>query len=123
MKRALAAAVLLIIASLPAAAVRPTAKAKEEAKRFGLDKLERAQRQAPRSGAKSDFSRFNSTQGGRWKMRIDPRTGTPEALSEGRTAPRAGPGVPRRRVTRRIPWRGARAQGRSHRGARRLTFA
>jgi len=85
------AAFLLLAAALPARAVRPTAKAKEEAKRFGANKLERQARRAPRAGVQNEFSRFNSRNEGRWKLRFDPRTGAPQALSEGRTAPRSGP--------------------------------
>ena len=91
MKRALVVAALLFAAALPAAAVRPSGRAKEEAKRFGLDKLERRARRAPRPGLQSEFSRFNAAHEGRWKLRVDPRTGAPEALSDGRTAPRSGP--------------------------------
>lgn len=90
MKIALAA-LMLVAAALPASAVRPSARAKEEAKRFGLNTLERKAQRAARKNLKKDFSRFNATHEGRWKMRIDPRTGEPAALSEGRTAPRAGP--------------------------------
>ena len=88
--RSLLAAVL-VLAALPAAAVRPSARAKEEAKRFELDKLEPRARKAPRPSLQNDFSRFNSRHEGRWKLRVDPRTGAPAAISEGRTAPRAGP--------------------------------
>lgn len=91
MRNLLAAAVLIVAAALPAAAVRPSARAKEESRRFGLDKLEPGTRRAPRAGVQNEFSRFNSSHEGRWKLRIDARTGAPEALSEGRTAPRAGP--------------------------------
>lgn len=90
MNRALLGAVLLFAAALPAAAVRPSGRAKEEARRFGLDKLERKQRRAPKQSVKDEFNRFNSTHEGRWKIRYDARTGAPEALSEGRTAPRSG---------------------------------
>jgi Zn-dependent metalloprotease len=85
------AAILILAAALPAQAVRPSARAKEESKRFGLDKLERRARRAPRPGVQNEFSRFNSSHEGQWKLRVDPRTGAPEALSEGRTAPRSGP--------------------------------
>ncbi len=91
MKQAFAAAVLILVSSLPAHAVRPSASAKQEAKRFGLDKLERSTRRAPRAAIKNEFSRFNARHEGHWKLRIDPRTGEPEALSDGRTAPRSGP--------------------------------
>lgn len=94
MRKALPAAAALVIAlaaALPASAVRPSARAREEARRFGLDKIDPALRRAPRPGVQADFSRFNSRNEGRWKMRVDPRTGQPEALAEGRTAPRSGP--------------------------------
>ncbi|MEK7234770.1 MAG: PepSY domain-containing protein [Elusimicrobiota bacterium] len=84
-------AVLIFAAALPASAVRPSARAKAEAKRFGLDKLERRARRSPRPDVLNQFSRFNSSHEGRWKLRIDARTGAPQALSEGRTAPRSGP--------------------------------
>jgi Zn-dependent metalloprotease len=88
--RPLLAVVLLAASALPASAVRPTARAREEARRFGLDKLERPTRKAPRRESKEEFARFNAGHEGRWKLRFDPRTGAPEALSEGRTAPRSG---------------------------------
>jgi hypothetical protein len=88
---AAAALVLLAAAALPASAVRPSARAKEEARRFGLDKLEGSVRRAARVGVQEEFTRFNSRHEGRWKLRVDPRTGAPSALSEGRTAPRSGP--------------------------------
>ncbi|MDD5304799.1 MAG: PepSY domain-containing protein [Elusimicrobia bacterium] len=91
MRHALAAALLVFAAALPSEAVRPSARAKEEAKRFGLNRLEPRTIRAPRAGVQNEFSRFNSSHEGRWKMRIDARTGAPEALSEGRTAPRSGP--------------------------------
>ncbi|MBI2787481.1 MAG: PepSY domain-containing protein [Elusimicrobia bacterium] len=84
-------AVILLAAALPASAVRPSQKAKTEARRFGLDKLERGAPKGPRAGLLNEFSRFNSRHEGRWKLRVDPRTGAPEALSDGRTAPRSGP--------------------------------
>ncbi|MBI4060407.1 MAG: hypothetical protein HY403_03155 [Elusimicrobia bacterium] len=90
MSRGLAAVILVLVAALPAAAVRPTARAREEAKRFGLNKLDRAARRSPRAGVKNEFSRFNAAHEGRWRLRFDPRTGAPAALSDGRTAPRAG---------------------------------
>lgn len=89
--RIIFAVALLFATAFPAQAVRPSAHAKEEARRFGLNKLEHRARKTPRPGVQSDFSRFNATHEGRWKLRIDPRTGAPEALSEGRTAPRSGP--------------------------------
>ncbi len=91
MRNALAAAVLMLAAALPASAVRPSARAQEEAKRFGLDRLERTMRRAPKQAVQNEFSQFNRTHESRWKLRFDPRTGAPEALSEGRTAPRSGP--------------------------------
>lgn len=91
MTRLLAAGLLALTCALPAAAVRPSGKAKSDAKRFGLNKLERRARRAPRAGIQGDFSRFNSRHAGRWKLRLDPRTGEPEALTEGKTAPRSGP--------------------------------
>ncbi len=91
MKRVLAAAVLLFAAALPAAAFRPSGNAKEEARRFSLNKLTRSVRRPARPGLQTEFSRFNATHEGRWKMRVDPRTGLPEALVDGRTEPRSGP--------------------------------
>ncbi|MBI5246183.1 MAG: hypothetical protein HY923_03310 [Elusimicrobia bacterium] len=81
---------LVLLAALPASAVRPSERAKKDAKRFGLDKLERTRTRTPRARMNEDFGRFNSSSGGRWKLRLDPRTGEPSALSEGRTAPRRG---------------------------------
>lgn len=86
-----AALLLLLAAALPAEAVRPAKRAKQEARRFGLDKLEPQTRRPPRAGVQAEFSRFNSRHEGRWKLRLDPRTGAPEAISDGRTAPRSGP--------------------------------
>ncbi|PIR15716.1 MAG: hypothetical protein COV48_12855, partial [Elusimicrobia bacterium CG11_big_fil_rev_8_21_14_0_20_64_6] len=90
MRNLLAAALLIFMAAGPAEAVRPSARAKEEARRFGLNKLQRPPRRQPRAGTQKEFSRFNSTHEGRWKLRINPDTGLPEALSGGRTAPRSG---------------------------------
>ncbi|MCM2304468.1 MAG: PepSY domain-containing protein [Elusimicrobia bacterium] len=88
---AAAALALLLAGALPAGAVRSTTRAREEARRFGLDKLGGGVQRAPRAGVQSEFTRFNSRNEGRWKLRIDPRTGAPEAISDGRTAPRSGP--------------------------------
>jgi|CXWL01.1.fsa_nt_gi Zn-dependent metalloprotease len=86
----LLASLLILSGALPARAVRPSANAREEAKRFGLNRLSRPLLRAPDPAAMSAFSNFNAASGGRWNLRFDPRTGMPAALSEGRTAPRAG---------------------------------
>ncbi len=90
-RRALPAVLLLFVAALPASAVRPSARAMEEAKRFGLNRFEQPVRGVPKRGVQNEFFRFNATHEGRWKLHFDPRTGAPAALSEGRTAPRSGP--------------------------------
>ncbi|UPT76008.1 MAG: hypothetical protein M0D55_10260 [Elusimicrobiota bacterium] len=91
MRALLAAAVLLVVSALPARAVRPSIRAREEAKRFGLKGVDKRPRRAPRQRSKNEFNRFNNRHGGRWKLRFDERTGAPSGLSEGKTAPRSGP--------------------------------
>ncbi len=88
--RILLAVVVLLAGALPAHAVRPSGHAREDAKRFGLNRLERPLLRVPDQAAKNEFAHFNAVSGGRWKLRFDPRTGMPAALSEGRTAPRPG---------------------------------
>ncbi len=88
--RRLILAVLLLAAAGSAHAVRPGEKARRDAKRFGLDRLDRGVRRAPNQKAKNEFIRFNQQHGRSWKLRFDPRTGAPAALTEGRTYPRRG---------------------------------
>lgn len=87
--RALLLAALALCAA-PALAVRPGEKARVDARRFGLDRFERSQRRAPDQGAKNAFDRFNARGGGRWRVRFDPRTGLPAAITDGLTTPRPG---------------------------------
>lgn len=87
--KALLAAVLLLVAA-PSWAVRPSARAKEEARRYGLKGPEKETRRAPRQRSKNAFGGFNGRNGGNWKMRFDPRTGNPSSLGEGKTYPRPG---------------------------------
>ncbi len=91
MRRLLAAAVLLAAAALPCEAVRPSGRAREEVKRFGLNRLEKSRQRAPRQRSRNEFSRFNDRNGGRWKLRYDQRTGLPEALTDGTGSPKPGP--------------------------------
>ncbi|MBI4678454.1 MAG: T9SS type A sorting domain-containing protein [Elusimicrobia bacterium] len=90
---ALAAAVLgWLIAGSGArpVALRPQGVTVEDRKRFGLSQGLRKERRPPRTSAQRAFEAFNRAQGARWKMRFSPRTGAPEALTEGEAAPRPG---------------------------------
>ena len=88
--RAVLLAALVLVAAGPALAIRPGERARKDAKRFGLDKLERPLRRAPDQAAKNEFDRFNSRHGGRFHLRFDPRTGEPSALVDGLTTPYPG---------------------------------
>ncbi|OGR49806.1 MAG: hypothetical protein A2X37_11450 [Elusimicrobia bacterium GWA2_66_18] len=83
-------AALVALASLPALAIRPTAESRSEARRFGLNRLEKIHRRAPSARSQSAFSAFNASEGGHWKIRYDARTGNPFAVVGGRTIPRPG---------------------------------
>lgn len=88
--RPLVAALLLGLAAAPAGAVKAGPQAREEARRFGLDRREPLRRKAPRAGLAGDFEGFRAAQGGGWRLRVDPRTGEAASLSGGRTRPRRG---------------------------------
>jgi len=77
MRRLAAAAALLALLALPAAAVRPSSDNRADARRFGLDRLEKTQRRAPSVRTRDAFRAFNASEGGAWKVRYDPRTGLP----------------------------------------------
>ncbi|MDX6770600.1 MAG: FlgD immunoglobulin-like domain containing protein [Elusimicrobiota bacterium] len=83
-------AALLFASAAPAAAVKGGDKARAEARRFGLDQKEPRVRRAARGTLRRDFERFKSSQGGAWRLRVDPRTGGAAGLSGGRTRPRRG---------------------------------
>ena len=90
--RRLGPALLLILTFIaaPAWAVRPTSQSLSDARRFGLNRLEKTQRKPPSARSRSAFGSFNSSEGGSWAVRYDPRTGLPAALVGGRSAPRPG---------------------------------
>jgi len=91
--RALAVAALLAVALLgprEAHAIRGSATARSDAKRFGLDQFSRPRRRDPSAKSRTAFESFNKAQGGRWKVRFDGRTGLPSALVEGASAPHPG---------------------------------
>jgi Zn-dependent metalloprotease len=89
LKRLLAA--LLLLAAAPAAhAIKPAAGAREDAKRFGLDRFEPAYRVSASSAAVVAFKSFKARYGGNWKVRYSPRTGLPASLMGGGDAPRSG---------------------------------
>ncbi|MBI5624836.1 MAG: T9SS type A sorting domain-containing protein [Elusimicrobia bacterium] len=72
------------------AALRPAGVSSEDRKRFGLNRALRRERRAPRRTAGRAFGEFNRREGGRWKIRFSPRTGTVEALTAGASPPRRG---------------------------------
>lgn len=86
----LLAAALLLALSAPAAAVKGGSAAREEARRFGLDRKEPAVKKGARSGLKNEFDRFRAREGAAWRLRVDPRTGGPASISGGRARPRRG---------------------------------
>ncbi len=91
MKALLPALCLLLGAAAPAFAVKGGgSRARAEAKRFGLDEKEPRVRKAARKGLKRDFDKFRAASGGAWRLRVDPRTGEPAALTGGRARPRRG---------------------------------
>ncbi|MCX5794045.1 MAG: PepSY domain-containing protein [Elusimicrobia bacterium] len=91
--RTFAGAALLATAGLvprQAYAVRGSAVARADAKRFGLDQFSRPRRRDPSVRSRSAFDSFNQAHGGRWKIRFDGRTGMPSALVEGASGPHPG---------------------------------
>ncbi len=74
----------------PARAVRPTNEARQDARRFGLDRPSLGRRQAPTRERLGAFDSFNSATGGNWLLRSNPRTGLPAGLVGGRERPRPG---------------------------------
>lgn len=90
MRRLAAASPLIVLLALPAMAVRPTSENRADARRFGLDRLEKTRRRAPSVRTREGFRAFSAAEGGGWKVRYDPRTGLPSAITGGRAAPRGG---------------------------------
>ena len=88
MKRIFAALILLIAAS--AQALMPPKGAKDDAQRFGLNRAQPVQRRGPSPDSSRAFRAFNANQGGRWKVRFNPRTGLPAALTGGSEGFRIG---------------------------------
>lgn len=81
---------LLLLAAVPAGAVRPEASGRDDARRFGLNRLTRVQRATPSAESRRAFSSFNSGQGGKWAVTYSPRTGLPDTLFGGRDWARQG---------------------------------
>lgn len=73
-------ALLLLAAAVPAGAVKAPPGAKADAKRFGLDRPNRIQRNGPRASSTKAFHDFNAKHGGAWKVTFSPRTGLPDSL-------------------------------------------
>lgn len=90
MKQALAALLLLGLFAGDAGAVKSGPRAREDARRFGLDQKEPKRKKSARNGLKRDFERFRSAQGGAWRLRVDPRTGEAASISGGRARRRPG---------------------------------
>lgn len=90
MKRTALALALLALLSPGARAVRPGPRAREDAKRFGLDRLQPVRSQGPRAASSRAFADFNARNGGSWRPRFSPRTGLPAAITGGRDVPRPG---------------------------------
>ena len=91
--RALAAAALAgscFFLAGRASAVLPPAQARQDAKRFGLDRFAGPVRRTPAKSATAAFNAYNKSHGGKWAVRFDTVTGAPSALIKGRSAPRPG---------------------------------
>ncbi|MEK7384558.1 MAG: hypothetical protein AAB262_14910 [Elusimicrobiota bacterium] len=88
MRRLASASILLALLSIPARAARPTSENRADARRFGLDRLEKTQRRTPSNQTREEFRAFSASEGGGWKVRYDPRTGLPSAITGGRAATR-----------------------------------
>ncbi len=81
-----AAALLAMCLTRESSAIRAQGVSGEDRKRFGLNHFGPRPRRGPAARATRAFAAFNAAQGGRWKIRFSPRTGAPEALSEGAAA-------------------------------------
>jgi hypothetical protein len=81
-------AAALLLGPRPGQAIAPLGDTRKDAKRFGKQ-LSPSSRLARPQGeqARRAFSEFNRRNGGRWKIRLDPRTGAAEALIEGEAFP------------------------------------
>jgi Zn-dependent metalloprotease len=83
-------ACLLFSGTAPSYAVRPGPGAKDDAHRFGFDRVEPLRSAAPAAAAAAAFAGFNAAHGARWTIRYDARTGLPTAVVGGRDFPRGG---------------------------------
>ena len=83
-------ALILLSAATTARAISPPKGAREDAKRFGLDRAQPIPRAGPSTDSSRAFAAFNARQGGRWKLRFNQRTGLPASLFGGRDELRAG---------------------------------
>ena len=88
MKRILST--LLLLAATNARAIMPPKSAKGDAERFGLSRPNPIQRRGPSADSARAFHAFNANQGGKWKVRFNPRTGLPAALTGGSEGFRSG---------------------------------
>ncbi|MDE2490126.1 MAG: hypothetical protein KGM24_04720 [Elusimicrobia bacterium] len=88
--RRLLAALLLPLLAAPAFAIRPSASASANAKRFGLDRFSAPVFKAPSAAALRAFTSFNAAAGGRWRLRVNSRTGYPSSIAGGSDVPRPG---------------------------------
>ena len=82
--------IFLALAATAAQAIMPPKGAKDDAKRFGLDRAQPKQRRGPSPDSARAFRAFNANQGGHWKVRFSPRTGLPAALTGGSEGFRRG---------------------------------
>lgn len=89
-------ALLLLLLAGQAAAIKPPVKTRRDAKAqvrmagasVDPDKALRASA-APDAESARAFGEFNKGNGGKWRIRYNPRTGAPEALVEGEARPRS----------------------------------
>lgn len=90
MKKLSGVLALLVTLPLAAHAISPGPHAREDAKRFGFNRVQPILRHAPSAANARAFAGFNATQGGSWKLRYSPRTGLPAAVVGGHDYPRPG---------------------------------
>jgi hypothetical protein len=80
MKRLLTLVIMAALSSTSSWAIRPTQGLRQDAKRFGFNKFQPQKMTAASTQSIKAFKTFNAGQGGRWNLRVNPRTGLPSAL-------------------------------------------
>ncbi|MBI5629406.1 MAG: PepSY domain-containing protein [Elusimicrobia bacterium] len=89
MRLAWSAALAMSLIPTQAQAVKPSPDGRREARRFGLDQLERRVRRGPDKKTLKVFQEFRRREGTNWELRFDPRTGKPAALTGGKARVRS----------------------------------